>query len=105
MAIELCMSGWYSSASPREQARVHLRQPWPVHAHRRVRTLRQRALLAHLRQRDWAADVTRMNDAEKADLLRMRQVYPSGPPLSLNPPSHLLPHLVLEEGDYDDSDA
>eukprot|EP00959_Pyramimonas_sp_CCMP1952_P046194 964717-Pyramimonas_sp.AAC.1 len=46
-----------------------------------------------------------MNDAEKADLLRMRQVLPSGPPLSLSPPSHLLPRLVHVEGDDDDSDA
>eukprot|EP00959_Pyramimonas_sp_CCMP1952_P420865 8816311-Pyramimonas_sp.AAC.1 len=35
----------------------------------------------------------------------MRQVFPSGPPTSLNPLSRLLPHLVPEEGDCDDGDA
>eukprot|EP00959_Pyramimonas_sp_CCMP1952_P307858 6443294-Pyramimonas_sp.AAC.1 len=100
MAIELCMSGCYSSATPREQACLHLGQPWPVNDYWRVRTLRQRAL-AHLRQRDWTADVSCMSEAERADLLRLRHVFPSGPPLSLNPLPLLLPHLAHVEGDCD----
>eukprot|EP00959_Pyramimonas_sp_CCMP1952_P128625 2689831-Pyramimonas_sp.AAC.1 len=46
-----------------------------------------------------------MSEVEKVDLLRMRQVFPSGPPMSFNPLSRLLPHLVPEEGDCNDSDA